>query len=154
MKLIPLTQGMFAQVDDEDYDELVKFRWFARKHNKTFYAARNLKKGQKFVTFHMHKELLGEIEGKEIDHIDGDGLNNRKENLRFVTHRQNLQNRRDTKSIHQPGVWLKRSPDKWQAMIRINGIRRYLGTFPTEKLASDAYNLALQNIGEFRVSQQ
>jgi len=83
MKLIPLTQGKFAQVDDEDFEYLNQWKWFALKDAQTFYAARGIYLKGNIL---MHRQLLGltnsEVKG---EHKDRNGLNNQKENLRVAT---------------------------------------------------------------------
>ncbi len=88
-KEIPLTQGLVAIVDDADYEYLSQFKWCARKAGNTYYAVRQ--ENKRFIC--MHIQIIGRRPGLEIDHIDGNGLNNRRSNLRFVTLRQNQQNR-------------------------------------------------------------
>jgi transcription initiation factor TFIID subunit TAF12 len=84
-----------------------------------------------------------------VDHINGNGLDNRKENLRFVTRRQNMQNRHIiTNSSKYPGVSWHDSNQKWQARIRIGDKEKYLGVFATEKAAFTAYKEAVNLIGE------
>ena len=96
MRLIPLTQGKFAQVDDEDFMSLNQYKWFAHKNGNNFYAIRNSPRIQgKQLKIRMHEIILGNSKDKMvIDHIDHDGLNNQKKNLRFVTVSQNCKNKR------------------------------------------------------------
>lgn len=98
MKLIPLTQGKFAQVDDEDYDYLMQWKWYTKKGRNTFYAVRSIftrtkegKKSSKRV--YMHRDLLN-IQDSNIlvDHIDCNGLNNQSNNIRECTMKQNQAN--------------------------------------------------------------
>jgi len=83
MKLIKLTQGKFAQVDDEDFEELNKFKWYAHRPKKgnTFYAVRHTRKPSgrgKQTTLQMHRVIMGVHNETVSDHRDGDGLNNQK----------------------------------------------------------------------------
>ena len=90
MREIPLTQGKTALVDDEDYEGLSQFRWFAHKNGKTFYAARSMNPG----IVKMHRFILGVVDPKiEVDHEDCNGLNNQRSNLRRATHGENQHNR-------------------------------------------------------------
>lgn len=141
MRTISLSQGMVAIVDDEDYSELITHKWFAIKQGSgIWYAARNSPwvKG-KHRLIRMHREIIGTPNGMDTDHINGNGLDNRRENLRVVTHRVNTQNRHQNKSSKYPGVVKDCQSGKWIAQIRVNGIRRYLGRFETEEVAANAY---------------
>ena len=148
MKEIELTQGKVAIVDDEDYEKLNQFRWYAVKKAGTYYAMRTRYEPRR-ETIRMHREILGDIpDDMQVDHIDGDGLNNQKANLRIVTNRQNSQNRHIEKSSRYPGVTWHKAGRKWQAYIRINGKQKYLGLYLTEKEAFQAYKGAVDAIGE------
>ena len=92
MKEIPLSQGKVALVDDEDYKYLNQWKWYAAKQGNDFYAFRNDYTVSPPKTVRMHREVLVE-DPRDIDHIDGNGLNNQKVNLRYCTHSQNHQNR-------------------------------------------------------------
>ncbi len=99
MKLIPLTRGLFTKVDDEDYDWLNQWKWFAKKSNGGFYACRTIRLGyKKRGNQLMHRLILGlnnpEIQG---DHIDHDTLNNQRSNLRKCTNSENRRNRNSLK---------------------------------------------------------
>jgi hypothetical protein len=149
LKTIILTHGLVAMVDDEDYEWLDEFNWYAAKAGNTHYAlkAKRNEKGNRSTTT-MHKEILNTPKGMVTDHIDGNGLNNCKSNLRIVTNRQNAQNRHCIKSSKFPGVsWMKQN-NKWQAIIQINGEPKHLGLFINETDAYEAYLKALSNIGE------
>lgn len=144
MKKIPLTQGLFALVDDEDFEYLNQWKWYALKDGNTFYAVRKSKSvNGKRDLVRMHVEVLGKKEGFVSDHINGNGLDNRRhENLRHVTHRQNLQNRHSEKSSKYPGVSWRKETSQWLAQIRLDGKKKYLGYFASEEEASQAYQTA------------
>lgn len=144
-RTIPLTLGLVAIVDAEDYAELSQFKWCAVRDHRSYYARRSSKQqpdGRRF-TIRMHKEILGAPpeEGMITDHINGDGLDNRRCNLRFVTHAQNMQNRRDKRgtSLYR-GV--SASKGKWVAVLCHNGVRTRLGTFADEIDAARAWDEA------------
>lgn len=144
MMQIALVSGDIASVDDDDFNTLNKFRWHRLKNGKTIYATRK-KCDQNGIwkNEYMHHMILSPTGKHEIDHIDGNGLNNQKSNLRFVTHRQNLQNRHpDQKLSRFPGVtWCKRDK-KWKAQIRFLGKNKHLGNFKDELEAATAYRVA------------
>jgi len=144
MKLIPLTQGLFAQVDDADFDYLNQWKWCIKKaHNKT-YAMRALprvyvngKPTRKYVQ--MHSEVIGDIAGI-CDHKDGNGLNNQRGNLREATYSQNGANR-ISKNKYM-GIRQEKRSGKFYAEITKNGKATFLGSFKNENDAADAYNKA------------
>lgn len=143
MREIQLTQGQVAIVDNEDFEKLNQFKWFAFKKGNTFYAQRHMPmiNGQQPLMIYMHHEVLGKPPvGLETDHKDGDGLHNFRSNLWFVTHRQNMQkSNRKNKSSKFPGVYWHKAANKWQAQIMITGKYKYLGIFTTEVEAFEAY---------------
>ncbi len=145
---IPLTRGNFATVDAEDYYRLAKFNWYTTTGAKTFYAAR--KCNGKAVM--MHREIMNAPDHLVVDHIDRNGLNNCKANLRLCTISQNLCNTVSTKgsSSKYKGVsWHKREKN-WVASIQFNGKIYHLGYFENEIDAAKAYDKkASQLHGEF-----
>lgn len=134
MKRIKLTQGKFALVDDADYEMLNKWKWCAIKSGKNFYA-------QRYHSIIMHREILQTPKGLETDHIDGNGLNNQRSNLRIATHSQNGKNRGkcNNNTSGFKGVSWNKKNKRWQANIKINGKRKYLGEFTSKELAHIAY---------------
>ncbi len=151
MKEIELTQGKVVLVDDCDYERLNRFKWGAHKDGKTFYAKRTSPKinGKQHV-IQMHHEIIGRPpRGLMTDHKDGNGLINLRNNLRYVTSRQNNQNRKNMKQSSQyPGVCWHKLRRKWIAMILINGNRKHLGCFTDEKEAFKSYKKAVESLGE------
>ncbi len=140
MPEIPLTQGMVAVVDQEDYASLNQRKWYVLKVEKLCYAVRSVKGGVVL----MHRQLLNVTQGKEIDHKDGDGLNNCRSNLRTCNHQQNhynLRNRLNTSSIYKGVSWDK-DKHKWRASLKAEGKIKHLGRFKDEALAALAYNEA------------
>jgi hypothetical protein len=156
MKEIPLTQGKAALVDDADFEELNKYKWYAHFDGRRFYANRNEQLGTNHWTkVLMHRQILGLTKGDGIyvDHVNHDGLNNCRKNLRTCTNAENTRNRRTSehpKSSQHKGVhWAKRDK-KWRAQIQINGVKLHIGDFSSEDEAAHAYNaIALQYFGEF-----
>lgn len=146
MPEIALTQNKIAIVDIEDFEVLSKQKWYAVKSGKTFYAAFSKRKRKPDGTWggdqiKMHNLILPPAKSLEVDHINGDGLDNRRTNLRLATHSQNIINvgKRFGKSKYKGVSWHKRDK-RWQAYININGIRRCLGNFKIEVEAAKAYN--------------
>jgi hypothetical protein len=144
MREIPLTQGKIALVDDDDFEELNKYKWCARVREHTSYAERKESKTRKIIR--MHREVLKYIpDGMFTDHIDGNGLNNQKYNLRIVTTRQNAQNRHQIKTSKYPGVVWHSRDKKWYARIIVDGKQNSLGYYDLEDDAANAYNIACKN---------
>ena len=141
MKKIPLTQGKFALVDDEDYEWLSQWKWCAVHARGRWYAVRSYLKKR---CLWMHREIMKCPVDKEIDHISGNGLDNRKANLRICTHRENCQNRRPNKngtSTFKGVYWYSRIR-KWTAIICNGKERIFLGNFLSEKEAARRYAIA------------
>ena len=146
---IPLTQGKYAIVDPEDYEELTKYKWFAKRFKGRFYAGRTVKK----KTVRMHQAIIGDVEGKVIDHINHNGLDNRKANLRFVTTQQNSWNRRKNRgnySSRYKGVAWSKSRKKWRTKVKCNGRVISIGHFDDERAAAMAYDARAKKLfGEY-----
>lgn len=141
---------MVAIIDDEDFDRVSQHTWYAFPGRHTFYAGTNIRRDDRQVQLAMHRLLLGLGFGDKRfgDHVDGNGLNNRRQNIRIATRGQNGANRRSAKgsSSRFVGVSFNKYHKKWTAKIRT----RWLGYFETEVEAAAAYNeAALHSHGEF-----
>ncbi len=130
VRYIPLTRNLFAMVDAEDFEELNKHKWFAQDGRHTFYAARHV--GKRTLT--MHRVIMKPAKGMVVDHIDGNGLNNCKSNLRICTPAQNNLNTRardsrcGLKGVH----YLKRNKtNKYGAAVNHKGKRTHGGAYAT-----------------------
>jgi len=150
MKEIKLTQGKVALVDDEDYELVSQKTWYTRRDYSTCYAISHgpkIKGVQK--TIFMHNFIMDPPNGMEVDHIDRNGLNCQRANLRYGTHQQNCMNQRPKNGAKYKGVILTKD-GYICAAIRINGKYKHLGSFPTEELAALAYDeVAFKYYGEF-----
>ncbi len=144
-KVIELNHGYRALLDDEDYGRLCSYRWrvlpIKPTPYKKQYAITNIStpKGKRHL--YLHREVLCVAADQKVDHINGDTLDNRRENLRVATNSQNQQNRRITGgSSRYKGVAWHKGCGKWQAQIKADGKRFYLGLHDTEIQAAEAYD--------------
>jgi len=150
---IKLTQNQSAIVDVEDFQELNQFKWYAIKDCATYYARRTINIGQTAKVVAMHRQVLKYKGLLVIDHINGNGLDNRKANLRIATPAQNSYNvRKITRpcSSKYRGVSKSKQINKWAAYIAKNRKRTHLGFFENEIDAAKAYDKAAKELhGEF-----
>lgn len=146
MKRIPLTRGRFALVDDGDYERLSARKWCC---TADLYAVTSdlENKGKKL---RMHRVVLDAPAGVDVDHIDGDRLNNTRENLRLCDDFTNQANRKSAGGRSRfKGVQLHPG-GKWQAQIRVRGTMHYLGLYRSEMDAAIAYDrAAISHHGEY-----
>lgn len=162
MKEIPLTQGKVTLVDDEDYEYLIQWKWYALKNKATVYAVRTVRRG---VLLYMHREIMKPLGNDVVDHINFNGLDNQKHNLRTCTSYQNCLNRKP----HGASKYLGVSPvvvrsrtvlkngevkiyqyHKFLACITTNGKYRELGKFKSQEEAARTYDKAARIYhGEF-----
>jgi hypothetical protein len=159
MKRIPLTQGQFALVDDEDFDGVNSFVWFAKwnRCTKSFYAARNsvANSASARSVIRMHREILHAMKDSKVDHVNHDTLDNRRDNLRYCTHQQNARNMRLNIRNTSGFKGVKRSGSNWQSSIKVDGITLHLGSFLRLEDAAAAYDeAALKHFGEFALTNE
>jgi hypothetical protein len=136
MKEITLSCSRKTQVDDEDYDTLSKIKWWSKHDPAGLIYACSTVFGMKI---RMHRVILGAKEGEIVDHKDGNGLNNTKENLRITNQSLNCFKRR-IRSRYR-GIE-PRNNGRFTVRIRLGGNRHHLGTFDTRKGAYEAYKKA------------
>ena len=142
MKYIKLTQGQFAMVDDAVFEWLNQWKWSADKSENTYYALRA--KSSKVPRIRMHCLIMGKRKSREIDHINDNGLDNRRQNLRFCTRATNMQKakRKKRASTRYRGIKPYGANGKWEARIGFHGKKLYLGCFVSEKAAAVVYDMA------------
>lgn len=155
MKKIPLTKGKFAIVDDEDFEWLSQWKWSYKKNQcGQEYARRSSKRDAygKVSTILMHRVILDAPDGMLVDHINHDGLNNTRKNIRICNRRQNSMNMEKSVGYSSKfkGVAWHKNNKRWVASIRINYFRKHLGSFSREEDAAEAYDsAAIKHFKEF-----
>lgn len=146
---ISLANGGFAEIDESDLALVSAHRWTFSVHRCGIRYARTKIDGKVVL---MHRLILGCDESLEVDHRDGNGLNNRRTNLRPCTHQQNIANRRKLAPATSAfkGVFWETRRGAWCANIRVQGRKKHLGYFEEETEAARAYDVAAkQGFGEF-----
>lgn len=152
MKEIVLTREKTALVDDEDFEELNKYKWCTYSGPWGCYAVRALpRSGGKHRIVRMHRSILDAPDGIQVDHINHNTLDNRRENLRLCTNLENSRNRISIRgSSRYKGVGWHKQRSKWRAYIKVNGKDISLGLFTKEVDAAVVYNnAAIEHFGEF-----
>ena len=150
MKRIELTQGRVAVVDSEDYEELNKYNWQARVQTYTGLFRAKRRENKKEID--MAREIMNCPPGLEVDHINGDLLDNRKCNLRICTHGENMRNRRlqRNNTSGYRGVHYFKRDGRYVAYIYLNGRKIHIGSYKTDIDAAMAYNAHARDLhGEF-----
>lgn len=133
---VPLSKGMFARVDSDDYALVMAHRWHAVRSGASTYAATNIpREGGGFKALYMHRLIAGE-DGRLVDHKNGDGLDNTRKNLRACDYTQNNLNRPSPNRSLPKGVYPQGNGFVVKAVVRKQ--RRYLGFFPTLASATEA----------------
>ena len=146
---IALTRNQKALVDSSDAD-LATVRWQARPGKRTWYAYRTVDIAGKCINVAMHRVILSRMLGRElsrgeqVDHINGDGLDNRRSNLRLVDNRLNARNRRTRRDSSTGARGVERIGAKYRARINVSGKHIHLGVFETLDEAKQAYARASQ----------
>jgi len=150
---VSLTRGKVAVCDQSDREFIEGRFWFTHDDGGRFYARTHVYVEGKRFSVGMHRIVLGLSNSKSaIDHIDHDGLNNRRANLRVCTQRENTFNRRLNKNSSSgiKGVYLHKASGKWRAQIQVDRKKKYLGVFGAKEDAASAYKAAaVKFFGEF-----
>lgn len=152
-QIIKLTQGKVAIVDDEDFEVLAQYKWSVDKTRNGFYAVRVKSKKK----IYMHRQIVDAQKGVLVDHVNHNGLDNQRSNLRLCTYIQNSQNMKTLRggSSKFKGVsWASRE-EKWLATYQLSGKKKYIGYFEKEEDAAMAYDIAVtEDFGEFALTNK
>jgi len=158
------THGTFnITIDTEDHPKVEGRRWYvgkstSHKYKDVFYVKSNGKRmgaGKREPTVRLHRVITSAPKGMQIDHINGDPLDNKQSNLRLVTNAENQHNQgKRGGSSRYKGICKVKSrakipgPSKWEARIRVSGEKKYLGTYTTQEEAARAYDLGVVRFRE------
>ena len=145
MKIL-LTKGKSAIIDDDALDLIGDLKWHYQEKRKTGYAIRTIRINGKNVTERMHRIIVGAAHGTIVDHINGDGLDNRRENLRIVSHKENCINRRSKSSKTGFKGVCRLSSGCFVARIGSRKNHRVIGYFKTAEEAARAYDAEAKKI--------
>lgn len=149
MREIPLTRGYVALVDDEDYEALRTLKWRVQPSGNTHYAIANVHNAGRRTTVRMHRMLLS---GGMVDHVNRNGLDNRRENLRVCTPQQNQGNscKQSDNTSGFKGVCWDKNKSKWRAQIYLAGKKMHVGYYETTQEAAAAYDAKARELfGDF-----
>lgn len=150
MKIIKSVQGKNVIVSDEDYDTLTKYKWYTTSRNYCLRYFKNSK--NKLTSRSIHRDIMRPLKDEEIDHINRNPLDNRRDNLRIANRFENNHNVgiKTTNKTGYKGVHFDKGMNKYRAQITINKKNKYIGCFESAKEAAFAYNNeALKSYGEF-----
>lgn len=140
---IPLTQGKVAVIDFDDFEKVRGMKWYATKNRRCFYATRNVHRADgKWTKIYLHRFLTSCPPDREVNHINGDGLDNRRD-LQICTPQQQqfaFQRKRKGASSEYRGISWGVCRKLWKAQIRHNGKDIFLGRFDSEEAAARAYD--------------
>ena len=150
---ISLGEGEWTILDVEDYYRYGNFKWSLGGYKKNFYAVAGIRnKDGEFEIVRLHRAIMNPPEGRVVDHRNGDGLDNRRENLRIATKSENICNsrKRTNTSSRFIGVSFDKRSGLWHAYITHCRKRKFLGYFDSEIDAAKAHDAAAKKYhGEF-----
>ncbi len=160
MKKIKLTRGYYAKIDNDDFEYLSKWQWRVMEHplNSKGSVLRYAYRYENHYATYLHREILGlkKGDGKMVDHANGDGLDNRRNNLRVCTRSENARNRRKwvlkAKQSKYKGVSIIPNPKspKFGVAVMVDGKNKHFGCFESEIEAAKKYNeIASKFYGKF-----
>lgn len=150
MKKIPLTQGKFALVDDADFERVNQHKWYAHNQRGCWYAARHTRLPDKPGVIYLHRAILDPARGLDVNHKNGDGLDDRRENIEVCTRAQNLRSyKRKTPGATSEfrGVCWDANRELWMAQIKYRGKKPYIGRFSNPEDAAKAYDAKARKLG-------
>ena len=144
-------EDRFAKISPQDAELILRYKWritYAGKSQSRLYYASSRERGRNGKWIRMHRLIMGIADGVHVDHINGDGLDNRRENLRIVTAQLNQANSRKkvVQTSRFKGVAWHRAAGKWRAYICINRGQRHLGLFDDEIEAARAYDAKAKSV--------
>ena len=134
-------------IDDEDYEKVKDYRWYVVVDEDRRYVRAHEKKSENYSKVRLHRLIMNYSGNMFVDHINGNGLDNRKENLRICTNSENNMNsikRKKGTSVYK-GVSFDKSRNKYESYITINKKKIHLGRYETEEQAAQAYNNVVEN---------
>jgi len=140
MRKLLLSNGITTLIDDSDFERVSQYKWSSYKFRKTSatpYVVRYSYKNGKQSTVYLHRFLMDAPKGMQVDHKNGDGLDNRRSNLRICTNEENQQNQRVHREGHLLGT--RKGPSGWTAQIWISGKVHYIGHYKTKEIAHQRY---------------
>lgn len=147
--LVPLTKGYFARIDETDAPEVGKYNWHVhRSSDQLYYAVTDIWSGGKRSTLRLHRLITQAFDGETVDHINHNGLDNRRSNLRICNQSENIASARKKRGAtsHYKGVWFDKVRGKWSAQCG----QQKLGRFDQEEDAARAYDKKARELfGEF-----